>query len=91
MTTDQLAQHAFREEFRKNQIATVLEAEVQAALKKAPGKRKFDLGPIFLDLEPKFLQMEGPNTMFGYRENAKGLQSLDAVLGKYLGIFNTMG
>ena len=68
----------------------MLEAEVQAALKKAPGKRKFDLGPIFPDLETKFLQMEGPNTMFGYRENAKSLQSLDAVLGKYL-FFLTLG
>ena len=58
-----------------------MEAEVQAALKKAPVKRRFELGLVYPDLEPPFLGMEEMTTTYSYKAEAKDLDCLDMLLG----------
>ena len=48
------------------------EAEVQAALKKTPVKRCFELGLVYPDLEPPLLGMEGMSTTYSFKAETKG-------------------
>ena len=57
------------------------EAEVQAALKKAPVKRCFELGLVYPDLDPPLLGMEGSLRRTASRQKPRALDCLDKVLG----------